>query len=130
MARGTVAHVLQPRHDVGHVVQDACERGGVRAVQLRHLAGEADQGPEAAEEAVQEHAEAARHRDLALVLPQPRPDDAETLAEQREVGGHVHRSRSWSGHDTCGHVTLRGEYSVIYFPIFSRSMRSFGVQSW
>ena len=24
----------------------------------------------------------------------------------------------------------RGEYSVIYFPIFSRSMRSFGVQSW
>ena len=23
-----------------------------------------------------------------------------------------------------------GEYSVIYFPIFSRSMRSFGVQSW
>ena len=25
---------------------------------------------------------------------------------------------------------FRGEYSVIYFPIFSRSMRSFGVQSW
>ena len=46
----------EPRHDVGHVVQDAGQGVGVCPIELGHPLCQADQGTQGAQEAVQQHA--------------------------------------------------------------------------
>ena len=55
---------------------------------------------ETAEETVQENTETATDSNLTLVLPQPLPDDAETLPQQSEVRCRV-QCVTWSHPSTC-----------------------------